>query len=169
MDATNPVARLHAFGLPVGGCAREGRLSRTSREPNSGISSVLKTAGLAAIALGLLLVFVERSNQARAQSGSFQAVSATGSQDVSRRIVQVRSRFPNSQTPAGCDENALRLIVNQDPTGSVANGSIETYTLTVSNVSSNPPTTLACNADTINITFYCPKADGTPDLAKPCP
>ena len=59
--------------------------------------------------------------------------------------------------------------MNQDPTGSVANGSIETYTLTVSNVSSNPPTTLACNADTINITFYCPKADGTPDLAKPFP
>src|ERR1035437_5156027 len=118
MDATNPVARLHAFGLPVGGCAREGRLSRTSREPNSGISSVLKTAGLAAIALGLLLVFVARSNQARAQSGSFQAVSATGSQDVSRRIVQVRSRFPNSQTPAGCNENALRLIVDQNPTRS---------------------------------------------------
>jgi|GEM_PF-3611566 len=142
-------------------------MSRTSREPNSGISSVLKTAGLAAIALGLLLVFVERSNQARAQSGSFQAVSATGSQDVSRRVVRVRSRFPNSQTPGGCNETALKLIVNQDPTGFVANGSIETYTLTMSNVSSIPPTTLACDADTINITFYCPGADGAPDLANP--
>ena len=142
-------------------------MSRTSREPNSGMSSVLKTAGLAAIALGLLLVFVERSNQARAQSGSFQAVSATGSQDVSRRVVRVRSRFPNSQTPGGCNETALKLIVNQDPTGFVANGSIETYTLTMSNVSSIPPTTLACDADTINITFYCPGADGAPDLANP--
>ena len=142
-------------------------MSRTSREPNSGISSVLKTTGLAAIALGLLLVFVERSNQARAQSGSFQAVSATGSQDVSRRVVRVRSRFPNSQTPGGCNETALKLIVNQNPTGFVANGSIETYTLTMSNVSSNPTTTLACDADTINITFYCSGADGAPDLANP--
>jgi hypothetical protein len=142
-------------------------MSRTSREPNSGISSILRTAGLTAIALGLLLVFVERSNQARAQSGSFRAVAPAGPEDGSRRIVRVRSRVPNSQSPAGCDENALRLIVNQDPTGSVANGSIETYTLTVSNVSSNSPTTLACNADTINVTFYCPKADGTPDLANP--
>jgi hypothetical protein len=142
-------------------------MSRTSREPNSGISSVLKTAGLAAIALGLLLVFVERSNQARAQSGSFRAVAPAGPEDGSRRIVRVRSRVPNSQSPGGCNETALKLIVNQNPTGFVANGSTETYTLTMSNVSSNSPTTLACDADTINITFYCPKADGTPDLANP--
>jgi hypothetical protein len=142
-------------------------MSRTSRERNSGISSVLKTAGLAAIALGLLLMFVERSNQARAQSGSFRAASATGPQDGSRRVIQVRSRVPNSQSPGGCNETALKLIVNQNPTGFVVNGSTETYTLTMSNVSSNSPTTLGCDADTINITFYCPKADGTPDLANP--
>src|SRR5674476_85815 len=108
MDATNPVARLRAFGLPVGVCAG-GRLSRTSREPNSGISSILRTAGLAAIALGLLLVFVERSNQARAQSGSFRAVAPAGPEDGSRRIVRVRSRVPNSQFPVGCNETALKL------------------------------------------------------------
>ena len=112
-------------------------------------------------------MFVERSNQARAQSGSFRAVSATGPQDVYRRVIQVRSRVPNSQSPGGCNETALKLIVNQNPTGFVLNGSTETYTLTMSNVSTNSPTTLACDADTINITFYCPKADGTPDLLNP--
>jgi hypothetical protein len=142
-------------------------LSRVSRGAKSRTSSILKTAGLAAVALGLLLMFVERSNQARAQSGSFQPVSAMGSQDISRHVVRVRSRFPNSQTPAGCNETALKLIVNQNPTGFVANGSTETYTLTVSNVSSNFPTTHACDADTITVTFYCPKADGTPNLASP--
>jgi len=61
----------------------------------------------------------------------------------------------------------LKLIVYQNPTGYVANGSTETYTLTMSNTSTNPSTTTACDADTIKITFYCPMADGTPDLANP--
>ena len=59
--------------------------------------------------------------------------------------------------------------MEQNPTGSVANLSIETYTLTVSNVSSNPLPTLACDADLINVTFFCPNANGTPDLAHPIP
>ena len=130
-------------------------------------SSILKSAGLAAIGLGLLLMVMERSNPARAQSGQFRAVASAGQQEVFRRVVQVRSRFPNSQSPAGCNETALKLLVNQNPTGFVLNGSTETYTLTMSNTSSNPPTTTACDADTINITFYCPQADGTPDLLSP--
>ena len=59
------------------------------------------------------------------------------------------------------------MIVVQSPTGFVVNGSTETYTITMSNLSSNPPTTLACDADTISITFFCPNALGTPDLPNP--
>lgn len=136
-----------------------GARTRTSRS-----SSLLKSAGAALVAAGLLLFLVERTDQARAQSGSFRAPSAAGSREVSRRVVQVRSRVPNAQTPPGCNETAVKLIVIQNPTGFVVNGSTETYTITVSNVSSNPPTTLACDADTINIDFFCPNASGQPDL-----
>ncbi len=142
-------------------------MSGSSRREQSRTSSFLKSAGFATIAVGLLLTLVERSNQARAQSAFFRPVPSSSVADVAQKVVRRRSRVPNSQSPAACNETSLHLIVFQNPTGFIVNGSTETYTITMSNQSSNPPSTLACDADTIAVTFYCPNASGTPDLGNP--
>src|SRR6266702_7248793 len=69
-------------------------------------------------------------------------------------------------SPAGCNGNGIQLSISRNPANGV-NGQAITYKFSIANLDDTASGTVACDATGVTVNFYCPGADGTPNLSNP--
>ena len=70
------------------------------------------------------------------------------------------------QSPADCTGNGVNLNMVRMP-ATILNGGIVTYMFSASNLNNPAIGLLTCDAEDIDVVFYCPGADGNPDYSSP--
>jgi len=70
------------------------------------------------------------------------------------------------QSPNGCNGNGVKLNILRSP-ASVPVGGTVSYNISIFNLDDPTIGLIACDTEDVDVVFYCPGADGTPDLANP--
>lgn len=81
-------------------------------------------------------------------------------------LVLGRAPAPAHDSPPGCNGVGVFVNLSRSP-GVIVNGGTVTYNISVGNNDDPAASLMACDASNIRVVFYCPGADGQPDLANP--
>ena len=70
------------------------------------------------------------------------------------------------QSPANCNGNGVTLNISRAPASVVVGGSVS-YNVSIDNRNDATIGLVACDVDDVDVVFYCPGADGSPDFGMP--
>src|SRR6266581_2151442 len=76
------------------------------------------------------------------------------------------TRAAGDISPAGCNGNGIQLSISRNPANGV-NGQAISYKFSIANLDDPASGTVACDVTGVTVNFYCPGADGTPNLSNP--
>src|SRR5712692_1089613 len=81
-------------------------------------------------------------------------------------VVALADRAYAHRNPSTCNGNGVRVNLARSVPQAV-NGQTVTYSISISNNDDSSIGLIACDATNVLVDFYCPAADGTPNLASP--